>query len=107
MKSLVVPIIDRQQWLAEFSFDGYSKEQQDQLWELLLRAMETKALDTLLDKLNQADQRALIQHLAEDDLESELERFLTKKIPEHHELLQNAVLDYKAQLKRDLARLRK
>ena len=104
MKSLVTPIIDKQQWLVEFSFDQYDSKQQEQLWDLLMRAMETKALDVLLDRLNQADQRALLQHLSEGELEAELERFLMVKIPQHHELLREALSGYKSQLKRDLAR---
>jgi hypothetical protein len=104
MKSLVAPLIDKQQWLTEFGFDSYEAKQQTQLWDLLMRAMETKALDVLLDQLNQADQRVLIQHLAEDELEAELERFLNKKIPYHHDLLREALMGYKIQLKRDLAR---
>jgi hypothetical protein len=104
MKSLVTPIIDKQQWLVEFAFTNYDAKQQQQLWDLLMRAMETKALDVLLDRLNQADQRALLQHLSEDELEEELERFLNKKIPQHHELLRESLLAYKGQLKRDLAR---
>ena len=104
MRSLASPVIDKQQWMTEFAFDSYSDAQKEQLWNLLMKAMETKALDVLLDQLNQADQRALIQHLAEDELEVELERFLTRKIPQHHELLRTALLQYKGQLKRDLAR---
>lgn len=104
MKSLVQPIIDRQQWLVDFAFDRYSTQQQQQLWDLILRAMETKALDVLLDQLNQADQQSLIQHLAEDDLEDELEHFLSRKIPDHHQLLRQTILSYKAQLKRDLTK---
>jgi hypothetical protein len=72
MKSLVTPIIDKQQWLADFAFDRYDTQQQTQLWDLLMRAMETKALDVLLDRLSQPDQRSLIQHLSEDELEDEL-----------------------------------
>ena len=104
MKSLVTPIIDKQQWLSDFSFDQYDAQQQAQLWDLLMRAMETKALDVLLDRLNQNDQRSLLQHLSEDELEDELERFLTTKIPQHHDLLREALLAYKVQLKRDLAK---
>lgn len=107
MKSLVTPLIDKQQWLTEFAFDRYDAKQQVQLWDLLMRAMETKALDVLLDQLNQQDQRALIQHLSEDELEEELERFLTKKIPYHHDLLREALMVYKGQLKRDLAKVGK
>jgi hypothetical protein len=107
MKSLVAPLIDKQQWLAEFAFDRYDEKQKAQLWDLLMKAMETKALDVLLDQLNQNDQRALIQHLSEDDLADELESFLTRKIPYHHDLLREALMGYKVQLKRDLARVAK
>lgn len=107
MKSLVTPLIDRQQWLVEFSLDRYPEDQQKVLWDLITRAMETQALDTLLDQLNQADQQALIQHLAEGDLEDHLESFLTRKIPNHQELLRAAVVRYKQQLQRDLQRAAK
>jgi hypothetical protein len=107
MKSLITPLIDKQQWMTEFAFDNYDAQQQEQLWDLLMRAMETKALDVLLDRLQQIDQRALLQHLSEDELETELERFLTAKIPEHHELLRQALLAYKVQLKRDLVKATK
>lgn len=106
MKSLVAPLIDKQQWLTEFSFDQYTPQQQAQLWDLLMRAMETKALDVLLDQLKQPDQRALIQHLSEDELEEQLEAFLDKKIPYHHDLLREALMGYKVQLRKDLARVR-
>jgi hypothetical protein len=107
MKSLVAPLIDKQQWLVEFGFTAYDDKQRDQLWNLLMKAMETKALDVLLDQLKQADQRALIQHLAEDELEDELEKFLDRKIPYHHDLLREALMGYKVELKRDLARATK
>ena len=75
------------------------------LWDLITRAMETQALDILLDHLNQADQRALIQHLAEGELEEQLEVFLTRKIPGHQELLRSSIVRYKEQLRRDLTRI--
>ena len=107
MKSLVTPLIDRQQWLEDFNFDRYSPDQQTKLWDLLTRGMETQALDVLLDHLNQADQRALLHYLTESDIEDQLEGFLSRKIPDHQELLRTAILRYKEQLKRDLTRLAK
>ena len=104
MRSLVSPLINRQQWMKEFSFLSYSREQQDRLWDLVTRAMEMQALDALLDHLKQPDQQALIQHLAEDDLESEVERFLQRVLPNYHQLLEGAVMRYKEQLRADLAR---
>lgn len=104
MKSLVTPLIDKQQWMVEFGFDRYDAGQQTQLWNLLTKAIETKAVDVLLDQLSQADQRALVQFMSESDLEEELERFLDRKIPKHHDLLMAEILKYKAQLRRDLAR---
>ena len=32
MKSLVEPLIDKQQWLVEFGFTAYDDKQRDQLW---------------------------------------------------------------------------
>jgi RNAse (barnase) inhibitor barstar len=105
MKSLVQPLIDRAAWMEEFAFTTYSQHQQDQLWDLVTRAMEMQALDTLLDQLNQHDQRALIQHLAEDELESQVEGYLARVLPDYQHLLEMTILRYKEQLKRDLTRI--
>jgi RNAse (barnase) inhibitor barstar len=107
MRSLVSPLIDREQWMKEFSFQSYSVDQQDKLWDLVTRAMEMQALDALLDHLKQDEQQALIQHLAEDDLESEFEHFLQRVLPNYHTLLEGAVMRYKEQLRHDLARASK
>jgi hypothetical protein len=107
MKSLVTPLIDRRQWLEEFSLVDYSAQQQDQLWELVSKALEMQALDALLDRLNQENQRALIQHLAEDALESQVEEYLQRVLPGYHQLLEDAVVAYKKQLRLEFSRLKK
>lgn len=105
MQQLFNPLVDKQQWLVELGFAGYTKDQQQALWDLVTRALETKIIDALLDQLNQADQQALIQYIAEPDLQAQLNTFLDKKIPKHHQLLQAVILQYKNELKRDLQRL--
>lgn len=105
MQQLITPLVDRQQWLVELGFEGYTKEQQQALWDLVTRALETKILDTLLDQLKQTDQQALIQYMSEPELQEQLVAFLDKKVPKHQQLLQATILQYKKELQRDLERL--
>lgn len=107
MKSLVQPLINRQAWMVEFQFQHYTPAEQDRLWDLMTRALEMQALDALLDHLNQHDQHALIQHLAEDELESQVETYLGRVLPNYPVLLDSAVRQCKEQLRRDLVHLSK
>jgi hypothetical protein len=106
MRSLVAPLVERESWLTEFGLDRYGPDEQNQLWDLVTRALEMQALDTLLDRLTQQDQQGLIQHLAEDDLDSQVEAFLDRVLPQHHQLLEHAVVAYKEQLRKELTRLK-
>ncbi len=105
MQQLLTPLVDKQQWLVELGFEDYNKEQQQALWDLVTRALETKILDALLDKLSQADQQALIQYISEPEMQPQLTEFLDKKVPKHQQLLEATILQYKKELKRDLERL--
>jgi hypothetical protein len=105
MKAVVDSIVDKEQWLVELGFDRYTPTQKVALWDLVMRALETKAMDVLLDELAQEDQRKLVQYLSEDELSDQMGAFLEKKIPGYTQLINKALLEYKKQLKRDLSRL--
>lgn len=105
MKSLVDAVIDQEQWIVELGFGDYTPAQQRALWDLVSRALQTKTMDVLLDQLSQEDQRRFVQYLSEDELSDQLVVFLGNKIPGYSELISTALLEYKKQLKRDLARL--
>ena len=105
MKEFVESIIDKQEWLTDLGMANYSPAQQKSLWDLILTALQTKTLDLLLDQLSAAKQRQLIQYISEDDLQPQLPTFLQKNIPNYQELLNQGLLEYKKQLKRDLSRL--
>lgn len=105
IKELYTPLVDRQQWLQELELDAFTKDQQQALWDLITRGLETKVLDTLLDKLKQADQQALIQYLSEPELQPQLTTFLDQKIPKHRHLLEATILQYKKELQSDFQRL--
>ena len=96
MNSLVDKAIDVNEWMSEFGFDQYTPGQQKTLWDLVYRALQTKAMDVLLDQLSQADQRQFIQYLSEEDLADQLEQFLDKKIPNHADLIEEELVVYKA-----------
>lgn len=105
MERLLHTLINKEEWLAELGMTTYSHEQQEQLWRLVMQAVQTTALDALLDRLSQPDQRQLIQYLSEEDVSSELQPFLTARIPDYEQLLQHKLLEYRKQLQRDLSRL--
>lgn len=105
MKAMIDAIIDREQWMVELGLDRYTPAQQRTLWDLVSRALQTKAMDVLLDQLSQEDQRRFVQYLSEDELSEQLVVFLGKKIPGYSELLSKSLLEYKKELRRNLSRL--
>lgn len=107
LKSLYTPTVNRQQWLQEFELDSFTKEQQQALWDLITRGLETRIVDTFLDKLKQVDQQALIQYLSEPELQPELTTFLDQKVPKHQQLLETTIMQYKKEIQKDLERLAK
>ncbi len=105
MKAIIDAVIDKDQWMVELGLNKYTPAQQRTLWDLVARALQTKAMDVLLDQLSQEDQRRFVQYLSEDELSEQLVVFLGKKIPGYSELLSKALLEYKKELKRNLSRL--
>ena len=105
MKAIIDAVIDKDQWMVELGLDRYTPAQQRTLWDLVSRALQTKAMDVLLDQLSQEDQRRFVQYLSEDELSEQLVVFLGKKIPGYSELLSKALLEYKKELRRNLSRL--
>ena len=105
MRVIVEQVINKNEWMAELGFDQYTPAQQKTLWDLVFRALQTKAMDVLLDQLSQADQRHLVQYMSEDELSDQLQKFLDKKVPGYANLIQEELMEYKKQLKRNLNRL--
>lgn len=105
MMQLLNPYINKDEWLVELGFDSYAYDQQNALWELVMRGVQTTVMDVLLDRLSQADQRQLVQFLSEDDVSEQVGSFLQSKIPDYNELITDTLLEYRRKLKHDLSRL--
>lgn len=105
MKSIIDAVIDKEQWMVELGLDRYTPAQQRVLWDLVSRALQTKAMDVVLDQLSQEDQRRFVQYLSEDELSDQLIVFLGNKVPGYSELLSKELLEYKKELRRNLSRL--